>query len=281
MTGMNNIKLIATDLDGTLLDRNMALSERNRTALENASAKGVILVVATGRSFRSVPDYVKSIRGIKYAVTANGANTHDIATGKLIDSQHISQVAIDNVWDVLNTKGIMLEVFVEGRPYVYNWDYVNPQIFGTTDSYLKYFMATRKPVEDIFAFIKEHKSQIENINLVFRSPNERLDALYKLEEIAENDRSYTLTSSFPFNLEIGGTNVDKATAISKICSSLDIDSKDVMCLGDNHNDLSMINYAGLGVAMEDAVSEVKEAADFVTKTSNESGVAFAVEKFIL
>lgn len=277
---MNNIKLIATDLDGTLLDRNMALSERNRIAFENAAAKGIILVVATGRSFRSVPDYVKNITGIKYAVTANGANTHDVSTGKLMDSQHISDAAIDGVWDILNTKGIMLEVFVEGRPYVYNWDYVNPQIFGTTDSYLKYFMATRKPVEDIFNFIKEHQSQIENINLVFRSPNERLDALHRLESIAEKENSFTLTSSFPFNLEIGGTNVDKATAIAKICSSHDIDSKDVMCLGDNHNDLTMVKYAGIGVAMEDAVDEVKAAADFVTKSSSESGVAFAVEKFI-
>lgn len=280
MSRNNDIRLIATDLDGTLLDYGMTLSPENKEALEKASERGIMIVVATGRSFLSIPDYVREIKGIDYAVTANGAKTHEFPSGRLVDGQYISANAIDAVWEILNKNGIMLEVFVEGRPYVHNWDYVNPQIFGTTESYLKYFMASRKPVEDIFSFIKDHKGRIENINLVFRSPQDRMDTLSELEKIQDRSGNFALTSSFPFNLEIGGYNVDKATAIEKICRMHDILPENVMCLGDNSNDAGMVEFAGIGIAMEDAVPDVKKVADFVTKSSSESGVAFAVEKFI-
>lgn len=281
MKNKNDIKLIATDLDGTLLDSGMGLSEKNKQSLERAAEMGVILVIATGRSYRSIPNYVKEIKGLKYAVTANGSKIHDFETSKLLYDQYISESAIDDVWDVLNTKGIMLEVFVDGRPYVHNWDYVNPQIFGVSDSFMKYFMASRKPVEDIFQFIKEHKSKIENINLVFRSPQERLDALSTLEAIISKNNSFSLTSSFAFNLEVGGLYVNKGEAIHKLCEMNQLSRENVMCLGDNSNDKEMVEYAGIGVAMSDAVSDVKDVADFVTKSSSESGVAFAVEKFVL
>lgn len=281
---MNNnydIKLIATDLDGTLLDYQMILSNENKVALEKAAEKGIITVIATGRSFLSIPDEVREIKGIKYAVSANGAKIFDFETNELIDGQYIDPSAIDAVWDVLNTSGIMLEVFVDGSPRVFNWDYVNPQIFGSTESYIKYFQASRKPVEDIFQYIKEHKAEIENINLVFRSPRERIHILEELERIQSEHDNFAITSSFPFNLEIGGYQVDKASAIEKLCSIHNIDRENVMCLGDNNNDSSMVDFAGLGVAMADAVDEVKAVADFVTKKSSESGVAFAVNKFVL
>ena len=281
MNNNKNIKMIATDLDGTLLDYEMTLSSENKEALEQAADKGIILVIATGRSYLSIPDYVREIKGVKYAVTANGAKTHDMKDGRLIEGCYISKHAIEHVWDILNKNGIMLEVFVEGRPYVHNWDYVNPQIFGATDSFIKYFMASRKPVGDIFTFIKEHETEIENINLVFRSPSDRFDTLTKLEDIQKQYGDFALTSSFPFNLEIGGLNVDKSTAIEKLCNSHDISRENVMCLGDNSNDAGMVNFAGIGVAMKNAVDDVKKVADFVTKSSSESGVAFAVKKFVL
>jgi HAD superfamily hydrolase (TIGR01484 family) len=142
-------------------------------------------------------------------------------------------------------------------------------------------MASRKPVGDIFEFIKEHKSEIENINLVFQSPRERLHVLKELEDIQTESNDFSLTSSFPFNLEIGGFKVDKADAIAKICKANNIRQEEVMCLGDNRNDVGMIDLAGVGVAVDGAVPEAIEAADFVTKSNDESGVAFAVNKFVL
>ena len=277
----HQIKLIATDLDGTLLDHQMILSEDNRIALERAAKNDIIVVVATGRSFLSIPDQVKEIKGIKYAVTANGAKIHDITTGELIEGSYISADTISLVWDILKKKKIMLEVFVNGRPYVDSWDYVNPQIFGTTESYLKYFMSSRKPVEDIYRFIKENNTGIENINLLFRSSKDRMKTLSVLQDIKEEKPVFTLTSSFPFNLEIGGYMVDKGGAIEKLCKRHSIKRENVMCIGDNFNDMSMVGFAGIGVAMEDAASEVIALADFVTKSSGESGVAFALKKFAI
>jgi hydroxymethylpyrimidine pyrophosphatase-like HAD family hydrolase len=81
----------------------------------------------------------------------------------------------------------------------------------------------------------------------------------------------------PFNFEIGGVGVDKAKAVDFICKKLGIAQDEVLCIGDNNNDVAMIEYAGVGVAMEDAVSAAKEAADFITTSHDKDGVAFAID----
>lgn len=272
-----NIRLIATDLDGTLLNKNYGLSDANAEALEKAAEKGVVTVIATGRSFLSIPEEVKQIKGLEYAVTANGAKVNKLPSGELVYGKYIDDVAIDKVWDTLTKPNIMLEVFFEGIPYVDNLDYIEPKILGVTDNYLNYFRSSRKPVGSIYEFINEHKNQIENINLVFRDPYTREDTFDQLRGAPE----YSLTSSFPFNLEIGGVNVNKADAIEYISKKNNIDQSQTLCIGDNINDAEMISYAGIGIAMADAVDEVKKIADDITKGHDDSGVAHAINKYVL
>jgi HAD superfamily hydrolase (TIGR01484 family) len=127
-------------------------------------------------------------------------------------------------------------------------------------------------VREAADFVDEHENEIENINFIFGSKAQSIELLRKLS----NTELYTLTSSFPFNFEIGGVGVDKASALQFICDECGIDASGVMALGDSANDLAMLRFAGVGVAMGGASHEVREAADFVTLGPEDCGVALAI-----
>ena len=109
------------------------------------------------------------------------------------------------------------------------------------------------------------------------------ELLVKLQDKLRNELGNKLSiyRSESFFLEIMSLNIDKALSINELLKILKIDKKDLICIGDGFNDKSMIEFAGLGIAMENAKQEVKDVADFITKSNNDDGVAFAIEKFIL
>jgi hydroxymethylpyrimidine pyrophosphatase-like HAD family hydrolase len=165
-------------------------------------------------------------------------------------------------------------VFYNGVPYTSALAFHNLQDYGVPEHFADYVRATRTPVDDLSGFTKEHIDEIENINFIHTDEADRIKLLHKL---AAHRELYTLTTSLPFNFEIGGAGVDKAKAVDIIAGQLDIKQSEVMCIGDNNNDVAMIEYAGVGVAVEDAVSAAKEAADFITTSNDKDGVAFAIE----
>jgi Cof subfamily protein (haloacid dehalogenase superfamily) len=271
---MQKIKLVATDLDGTLLTREMGLSHENREALERCITEGITVVVATGRSLSSVPEQVRRIRGLEWLVCANGAKIYDNVTEEQLFSDCLSREAIDAVWDIIEDATVMKEIFYNGVPYTSALAFEHLEDFGVPDHFADYVRATRKPVEDLTAFTREHIDEIENINFIHSSDEEKIPLLHKL---AAHRALYTLTTSLPFNFEIGGAGVDKSKAVDFICRKLGIRQDEVMCIGDNNNDVAMIEYAGVGVAVENAVAAAREAADFITTAHDKDGVAFAIE----
>jgi Cof subfamily protein (haloacid dehalogenase superfamily) len=270
---MRKIKLVATDLDGTLLTREMGLSRENREALERCIREDITVVIATGRSLSSVPEYVREIEGLRWLVCANGAKIYDNVTGEQLFSDCLSTEAIESVWDIIEDETIMKEVFYNGVPYTGQFSFDNLEDYGVPDYFADYVRATRKPVPDLAAFTRERQTEIENINFIYSGDEDKLSLLHKL---AEHRELYTLTTSLPFNFEIGGIGVDKSKAIDIIAKQAGISPDEVMCIGDNNNDVAMIRYAGVGVAVEDAVTAAKEAAEFITASNERDGVAFAI-----
>jgi Cof subfamily protein (haloacid dehalogenase superfamily) len=274
---MSDIRLVATDLDATLLDREHQVPGDNRAALERCAAKGVEVVVATGRALSTVPKEVRALAGVRYLVCANGANIYDNATEKLLYAKYLSREAIESVWDLIENAAIMKELFWEGEPYTSRTAYDNLARFGVPDWFREYVLSTRIPVDDLEAFTREHIEQIENINFNYANYDIRDFIVDRLK--VDDGRLYTLTASLPFNIEIGGMGVDKAGAVAKVAEWLGIRREQCLCFGDNNNDVSMIRWAGIGVAVEDGVPAAVEAADYVTGPSTESGVARALEHF--
>lgn len=273
-----DIKLIALDLDGTTLRRGSILSEETKEALEGAIKKGVHVVIATGRTFASLPECIFEIEGLEYVITSNGAHIKDLNIDETIYSNCASGSAIEKVRDLLyNHREYPVEVFTDGHAYIDEVVYEDIKNNGSDYMDANYIVRTRKPIPCVYDFMLEHKNEVENINIHFRSLEDKANFKVVLEEL----EGITVTSSMPHNIEIGGETTSKATAIFGLCQRLNIEEANVMAVGDSPNDSAMIMAAGLGVAMGNALDEVKEIADYVTLSNAEDGVAHAVRKFVL
>jgi Cof subfamily protein (haloacid dehalogenase superfamily) len=275
-TKTENIKLVATDLDGTLLDGSASLSGANLRALECCADNGITIVVATGRSLTTVPEAVRAIRGLQWLVCSNGAKIYDNVSGELLYAKYLSAEAVDYVGGIIRDASIMKEVFWRGTPYTDKLSYENPASFGVPERSIEYIHKTRRPVDGVADFTFAHADEIENINFIYRDKAHGLELFHALS----GTELYTLTSSLAFNYEIGGVGVDKGRALEFICARLGINSAEVMAIGDSSNDIAMLKFAGVGVAMESASHEVRQAADVITLANDEDGVAFAINTIL-
>jgi len=271
-----NIKMIATDLDGTLLDKSHALTEKNLAALKRCVDAGIVLVVATGRSYSSITPDVLAIPGIRYIISANGARVFDTASEKNLLEKNLSAEAIARAWPLITDKSIMCEVYWNGWPHVSEICNDNLREYGVPDSFAEYTSDARVPVKDIVEFTEAHIGEIETIN--FNYANETVKK-YIFDFLSGGD-GYAFSASLPFNYTIGVKDSSKYSAVNFICEYLGIDSSSVIAFGDGENDLDMIKHAGIGVAMANAPAVVREQADFVTLDCDDSGVAYAIDRFI-
>ncbi len=272
------IKLIALDLDGTTLRRGSILSDETKSALEEAIDKGVHVVIATGRTFASLPESIFTIKGLEYVITSNGAHITELSSMETIYSNCAEGKAIESVRDLLyDNKQFPVEVFTNGHAYIDESVYEDIKNNGSDYMDANYIIRTRNPIPCVYDFMLEHKEHIENINIHFRD----LDDKAMFNGVLKNFEGITVTSSMPHNIEIGGETTSKATAIWSLCQLLNIGEENVMAIGDSPNDSAMIIAAGLGIAMGNAVDEVKEIANYITLSNNEDGVAHAVRKFII
>lgn len=274
---MMEVRLIALDLDGTTLRKGSILSEHTKNTLERAIRSGVHVVIATGRVFSALPEVVFDIEGLEYIITSNGAHITRLKDMKRIYSDYPDGESMEEVRDILDAaKEYPIEVFTDGAAYIDRAVYEDVRDNGSDYMDAAYIVRTRTPVDDIYGFLSRHRDAIENINIHFRNFEDKADFKKTLSRVS----GITVTSSMPHNLEIGGSATSKASAISALCSLLDIEERDVMAAGDSPNDEAMIKAAGIGVAMGNAEEEVKACADFITLPNSEDGVAYAVKKFV-
>lgn len=271
------IKLIALDLDGTTINNDRVISERNRRALQDAADIGVNIVIATGRPFCALPKDVFEMESVRYILTSNGASITDIRENKTFYENCLSPLATEKAVDLLRQYDYVIECFVNGVAYIDGPYYHEVERSGMSFRDVEYILKTRNPVDDIYGFMLEHKGHIENINVNFEDISEKPAMKEKLLKLPE----VTITSSFPHNLEIGGATTSKAEALLQMCRLLGVTADEMMAVGDSPNDIAMLKTAGLPVAVGNAVDEVKAVAKYVAPTNHEDGVADAVEKFVL
>ena len=267
------IKLVAIDLDGTLLTDDKRISQKNLTVLQKAKEQGVKVVLCTGRPLAAITPFIEQL-GLNepgdYSITFNGGLVQENDTGEILsksgmtleDVQRISQLMIelDLPLDVLSEEVVLQLPTSTNHPSIY------PELNGlltykpakladlTSDGlYNKVVMAYHQEFLD---------QQIEKIPVQFKADYEVIKTRSNL-------------------LEFMPKGVTKAFGLDHLAQYLGMTSDEVMALGDEENDLSMIQYAGMGVAMANAVEKVRQAADYITSSNEEDGVAKAVEKFVL
>ena len=269
------IRLIALDLDGTLLDDRKQISRRSLRALRAAADQGVLLVPATGRTVAGIPAELLALPGVRYAITANGARVMDLAENRALSEDYIPRDLALQVYDLLTQYECLVDLFQDGQGYTTEANAAQADRY-VPENLRAYVLNSRVRLPDLRALIAQQERGLEKLTLFFLSEDQRQKAWAKVAALG-----LEVVSSLPLNMEISAAGVTKGSGLRALAGALDLPAEALMACGDGGNDIPMITAAGLGVAMGNAFPEVKAAADFITRTNNEDGVAYAIHKFVL
>lgn len=272
-----SIRLIASDLDGTLLTDKKELSDKTREAVDHAIRQGISFVPATGRSFRAVPTMLKTYPGVEYIMTSNGGAIYSVLQNRRIYECLLSGEAVDALLALEKPKGVVMEAFVEGVPYS-EVDYVqNPRAYGATEYGAIYVKQTRRPVEDMADFVSKHREKLDSMSFI--CGDAELRKLLR-EQIALSVPDIFITSSVPHLLEIGNCRAGKGKTLEYLLKLLGISAEEAMAFGDADNDAEMLAAVKYGIAMGNASESCKKAAFYITDTNEADGVAKGIFHFL-
>ena len=272
-----NIRCIALDMDRTTLDREGRLSEKNRAALRRAIEKGVHLVIASGRTFTSLPEDVLEIPGIEYAITSNGAAVYHIPSGRCLCRRLLEPASVERVLRLTAGEDVTYEAFVEGQAYADAAYAAHPERYGAEPAAVAYVQSTRRPLEDIAAFLRSHAHELDGMDVVVRD-RETKARLWDLLE-REVPELY-VTSSIQRLLELAHRDAGKHSGLRFVVERLGLRREETAAFGDGDNDAEMLAFAGIGIAVANAVPSCLAAADYVTRSNSEDGVAWGMEHFL-
>lgn len=271
------IKMIGLDLDGTLLTDRKELTPHTVNVLNRAIAQGVTVLVATGRPWLGVPEELREFPGMRYALTSNGAKIQDTRTGEIIEEHLLSQENAKKALEICGRYDTLQEVYFDGQGYAprEKMDYI--ERYHKNPNMWEYMRRTRIAVDDIRTLLERENRPVDKVQALFADMEERQTAWRELEEAGGME----LVGSLKYNIEINAAGVNKGTGLVRLGKYLGIRREEIMAFGDGDNDIEMLREAGFGVAMANGVQEVKDAADYVTLSNEEEGVAAAIEKFVL
>lgn len=240
---MKDIRLIALDLDGTLLDNRKLLSERNREALLDCRQKGIEIVPCTGRIWSGVPDFIRNFPGVHYAITVNGAVVQDVRQNKILDERKLGWQQTVEILELAGHFQTMYDVYVNDGGLGEARFMEHLENYGITPELRKMIQDTRRIVPDVITEVKRLADPVEKVNCFFGDPKERQRAREALL-----DRGDVLVSaSFSNNLEINALGAAKGEALLRLAAKLGIRPEQTMGFGDGENDISLIQKAGIGV----------------------------------
>jgi len=263
---MNEIKLIAIDLDDTLLHDDLTISLRAKEDIRKVIAKGITVTLATGRMFAAALPYARELELNVPLITCQGAMVKRV-DGELIYHKTIPLELAQGVADYVRSQDVHLNV------------YVNDELFMEQDSPegRNYVTITRVYPNYVQSF---DKLWADPTKLAVLAEDERVKRLaVELEQ--RFGKSLNITRTLPGILEITHKKATKGNAVKALAQSLGFGLENVMAIGDSPNDLEMVRDAGFGVAMENSIPVLKENADYITLSNNDDGVAEVLEKIVL
>ena len=271
------IKMIGLDMDGTLLTTEKKLTPYTKQVLEKALAQGIEVVLSTGRSITGIPKELLEMPGMKYAVTINGARILNLQKKEVIYESTLSMEKALELLDIIGEYDAIQEAFIDSVCYSSKDKLAHANDYFLHPSIAEYVRKSRTPVEDVRATVLAMQKSVDKVNGMFRTAEDKKSSYALLSKVP----GVVVVSSLGNNWEINAEGTDKGSAMLKLGELLGISREEIMACGDGMNDIAMLKAVGLGVAMENADPEVKEAADYVTASNDEDGVAKAIEKFAL
>jgi Cof subfamily protein (haloacid dehalogenase superfamily) len=261
-------KLIAVDIDGTLLNSEGIITEKTRASIQKAVSKGAIFSICTGRPIQGVESFNSLLNLDAPFITYNGAMIVMGKSKEILFNQGLSAEAARNILKLGQELGTTIIVWANNKLYAYE---LNERVLDYKQ------IAKVEPI-----LIKDEEDLVQNgiTKILWYDDPEKLDYYQNILKDKIGD-SVNYCTSRPTFLEFIDKNVSKAVAMEKIGEHFNIKREEMIAIGDGFNDLSMIEYAGLGVAMGNAPEAIKAKANFVTLSNDEDGIALVLDKFLL
>ncbi|WP_159459768.1 HAD family hydrolase [Scatolibacter rhodanostii] len=270
------MKLFAFDLDGTTLKEHIHISEKNQAALQLLHEKNIVLVPSTGRILNFIPESILSLPGVRYLITSNGAAVYDCKEKKQIyDNAMPSHKAVE-IQKILDKYDVYMEYYHEGKVKLEKrFQMLDYQALGIPSDRIIFFQKQYEMIDSYLEELTVHGMKPEKINLPFIK-SDIYEALWQDLQTVEGIH---LTSSVKGNIEINDISCHKGNALKFLSDYLHMIPKDVMAIGDNGNDIEMLAFAGISVAMGNATPEAKQIAKYETDNCSEDGLATAITRF--
>lgn len=278
-------KMVCIDLDGTLLDANHTVSNANLEALKKATKQGVKIVIATGRPYFNAKAHAHLFDKKAYVIGSNGAIAMDSDSGKKIHHETLTKQQVQSLLDFAYASNMPPTLYTPDRMYI-----------AGLKNYLMHFYFTYKSkksgigqerVKDQVTFVPSKKAwkkyeHLEFDKMVMYQFNQEM-AKVKLKEL-QSKKDFEVALTMNFCMEVTRKGVSKGVAVAALAKHLGILQEEVIAIGDSENDMTMVAYAGLGVAMDNGIEGLKKIAQVVAPHHNDPvkpGVAHIIEKYVL
>ena len=273
-----DIRLICLDLDGTLLNSDKQLSERNRRALAECAARGIYIVPTTGRLAGALTPSVAALPFLRYVIAVNGALIEDLKTGEVLCREEIPNADALRILSVLDRFPGIYDCYIDGCGYMNAEMLEKAQDYTIDAHHLALVQSTRKPVADLQAFVRDKGCTVQKSQIMFHSREIRDEALPKIRALLPD---FLHSCTYATNIEINSPRAHKGAGLEFLCRHLGIPIANTMSFGDGSNDISMLQAAGVGVVMANADADILPYGDITAPSCDEDGVAQILERYVL
>jgi Cof subfamily protein (haloacid dehalogenase superfamily) len=272
-----SIKMISLDLDGTLmLPDHITVSLMNKTALKEAHDRGIKIVISSGRTLSVINRVVEQIPFVDYVMYSDGAAVFDVKENKVIYEKLIDYGTVNKIISFLNTTEVYYNIYIDGKIATQNGRLRYYYNHGLPQEFIDDYMRNTVIYDDLLDAIKG-----KSVELIVGFFNTQEDCCRAREYIDTFSDSLYITSALKNEFEMTDKLATKGNTMRFLCQTEGIIKENVIAFGDSLNDLPMFEEAGISVAMENGDERIKEAADYVTASNADDGVAKAIEKFVL
>lgn len=269
------IRLVAIDLDGTLLNSELRVTPDTAQTIRRYAAQGVLFTFCSGRCLVELGAVGELVSGFRYAILCNGAYALDLRSNELLHEAALTPAQTLEMYCAGEGLDRMAELSFCDRVIAERQAVVQLERYGLGGPLTHTVRTTREQVDDLGRWLRENRQNVGKINMFFPTR-------------AERDRAIARYAPYPFaychqlenNFEINSPDASKGSALAALAARLGIRKDEVMAIGDNNNDLPMLEYAGTAVAMGNAIEKIKEQADFVTRSNDQDGVAHALRQLL-
>lgn len=266
------------DMDGTLLDSQDTISEENETALKKLQQNGVEVIIASGRLDLMVKRYIYQLNLKGHVISCNGGLIRNIETGEIVYSKAMDKAAVKEIITYCIEKNVDYLLYTADLIYSTR---DNPRAIRYEKMNNAMSENLRFPVEYIDDYpikcLEDKDTDILKVLLICKNQSE----LDQLQGEFNQYNSLTVVSSAVGLLDIMATDTSKGKALQLLAERLNINLEHAIAFGDNHNDIDLLQSVGMPIAMENSVDQLKAVAKYITKSNDESGIGYAINKFIL